>query len=172
MGRHGFVHPFVVVPGEIGAKPGVPFRRSPETVPGALGPVQFHADPADGRDVTYSGADVNVGGSTQRLEFLLQARILLQRLDEGPYRVQRGGIHLVYQTSIPVRRKPGVDPCPIVPEVEVGFTHQEVVRSESVEGRQPTFRLLQVAGEGFHVGRTGGHDAPSEYADSAQVMPR
>ena len=98
----------------------------------------------------------------------LQPRILFQRLDKSPNGVQRGGVHLVDQAGVPVRREPRVDPFPVIPEIEIGLADQEVVRAEPVERRQPAFRLFQVAGKGFHVGRAGRHDAPAEYTDSAQ----
>ena len=47
--RFGFDHAFVVMPGENGAKPGIPFCRTLETVPCALRTDQLHADPADAR---------------------------------------------------------------------------------------------------------------------------
>ena len=45
--RFGFDHAFVVMPGENGAKPGIPFCRAPETVPRVLSAVQLLADSTD-----------------------------------------------------------------------------------------------------------------------------
>ena len=55
----------------------------PEAVPPPLRAVQLQGDVMDRRQIAQAGAHVDMGTGAERLQLLLEARVLPQRLDEG-----------------------------------------------------------------------------------------
>ena len=75
--------------GEVVAQGAVALRVGPEAVPAPLRAVERERGVVERADVAEAGADVDVGRGAERLQLLLDARVLAQRLDEGADRVER-----------------------------------------------------------------------------------
>ena len=142
----------------------------PEAVPPRLRAVEAEARVVDGRQVADAGADVDVRLAAQAFELVLEARVLVERLDEGAHRELRRHPHLALDLREAGGREALRQPAPVGLELEVGGADQEVVGAEAVERLEPRAGALEVALERADVGRARRDDAPAEDADARLAL--
>lgn len=147
---------------------GVPL--GPEAIPAPLPAAEGKRRLGDRREVAEPGADVDPGPRAEARQLLLDARILLERLDEAADRKLRRQIHLRFERMEPARREALDDPRAVLLERELRLSDQEGVRAEPVERFEPAFRRFKIGRERGNVGRPWGDDPPTEDSDSTQKL--
>src|SRR5439155_22360537 len=80
---------------DVRAYRGAALGRGPELVPAPHGAIERHRLLVDDRDVADAGADVHVALGAERLQVLLDAGILAERLNERADGVLHHRAHLV-----------------------------------------------------------------------------
>ena len=126
---------------------GVIRRERPERVPAVLRLIKRDAASIKSIDRAQPRADIDMCFVAEVVQQRIQARILIQGLDERADCVERRRIHLLFQ----VLKEPGsearVDPTPIVIEVKIRLANQEIIRTKPLEGGQPAFRCCKISSE-------------------------
>ena len=103
------------------------------------------------RDVADSRADVDVALRAEVLQQLLDAGILVERLDERADGVLHHRSHLVLQLRELRRRKSLVEPAVIGLKIELGIANEKVRRAEATKGLEPCVGSLPISLEGIDI---------------------